>query len=395
LTSNIRSILSFYISILLWGLGNGLLTPIFPLYIRSLGFSINEWGEFVLIYAVSTFIFEWFWGVLSDAVDRRLFISLGLLSGSLFIFLLTQKSLLHFYFILQFLRGAFIVMIGPSAKALVFDTNYAKGIGLSMGIYTAVRSLGGILGPVLGSYIVYSYGYEQALFTYSLLSLTGAAVIYTVKINKKEIKGPNIAFVNLLSDWRYLFSIHSLVTLFTLAIIFFFVNSLINSYLPIYAQEVARMSLLEIGALFSAGSFAGLLSTPIFGWVSDKFGRSRTLLLSFFFSTLFLISFTFDKTLTQYNLSIVLFMFFFTPLTPIALAMLTELTPNRLMGASIGLYSTFENLGMVLSPFICSIAWSFFPSAIFIVAAIVQVIGILIVSLSSKFLTQEKNSLTE
>ena len=55
--------------------------PVFPLYIRSLGFSIEEWGALVMVYAVSTFIFEWVWGVLSDRMDRRIFIALGLLCG--------------------------------------------------------------------------------------------------------------------------------------------------------------------------------------------------------------------------------------------------------------------------------------------------------------------------
>ena len=379
-----RSMLPFYTSVLLWGFCSGLLIPVFPLYIRSLGFSINDWGTLLIVYAVSTFIFEWFWGVLSDITDRRLFISIGLMSGALFIYLFTQRSLLPFFFILQFLRGASFIMVGPAAKAMVFDMNSSQGIGFSMGMYTAVRSLGGILGPVLGSYIVFFYGYEEALYVYSLFSLIGAIVVFIVKINREREPIPKIASTRLLRDWKLLFSTRSIVTLFTLAIILFFVSSSINSYLPIYAQEVVGMSMLEIGALFSVGSIAGLFSTPLFGWVSDKFGRSRTILSLFLLSTVFLISFIFAKSLIQYALVIVLFMCFFTPLTPIALAMLTEVTPHRLMGASIGLYSTFENLGMILSPFICDIAWSYIPRAIFAAAALIQATGILLIYFSRK-----------
>jgi MFS family permease len=361
-----------------------LLTPVLPLYILSLGFSIEGWGTFVMVYAASTFIFEWIWGVLADLTDRRIFISAGLVSGAFFIFLFTNKSLLPFFFILQFLRGVFRIMVGPAVKALVFDMNYSRSIGLSMGVFTAVRSLGGVLGPVLGSSIVYFWGYKEALYTYSLLSIAGAVVMLAVKVDRERRQPQKLDFSEFLRDWRFLFATRTIAVMFMVAVILFFAHTAINSYVPIYAQEVVGMTMIEIGTLFSVGSIVGLFTTPLFGWMSDRFGRSRIILSSFILSTVLMTGFTFAKSPFLMGLAMVLFMVVFTPLTPMALAMLTDVTPRRLMGTSLGLYSTFENLGMIFTPPILSIAWSYTPEAMFAAIALTQTIGILLLLPSRK-----------
>jgi len=61
------------------------------------------------------------------------------------------------------------------------------------------------------------------------------------------------------------------------------------------------------------------------------------------------------------------------------LATLVEATPKGLLGTSMGMYSTFENLGIVLTPLIYSLIWSAYaPNAIFIAGAITQLLGVLV-----------------
>jgi len=59
--------------------------------------------------------------------------------------------------------------------------------------------------------------------------------------------------------------------------------------------------------------------------------------------------------------------------------MLVDATPGSLLGTSMGIYSTFENLGIALTPPIYSLIWiSYAPSAIFVFGALTQVLGILL-----------------
>lgn len=383
---NVGRALPFYLVILLWGFGSGILTPVFPLYVRSLGFSIGEWGVLVMVYAVGTFIFEWAWGALSDRVERRLFIAAGLLSGSFLVFLYTLAGSKALFYVLQFLRGALFIMVGPAVKALVSDMNSSGSIGLSMGLYSSVRRLGRAAGPIFGSFMATYWSYEHALYAYSAIYLMGAALtMFFLKANGESGDPSEEPPSSIAQDCRYLLMKGPIAILFVIPVIVFMGTTAIGSYLPIYSQEVIGMSTMEIGALFSLSNVIGFLTTPVFGWLSDALGRRRVVLSSFILSTFSLFGFTLAKTSLQLTLALVIFRVVFSPITPLILAMLTDVTPRRLMGASMGIYSTFENLGIVLTPPIYSVIWSAYaPGAIFFFSALTQTMGILLILLKPR-----------
>ncbi|HUS78797.1 MAG TPA: MFS transporter [Patescibacteria group bacterium] len=376
---SIHSTLPFYAVILLWGFGSGLLTPVLPLYARTLGFSINDWGLLVTVYAASTFIFEWMWGALSDRIDRRAFIAAGLLSGSALTFLYTLKAFTPFLYVLQFIRGATFIMVGPAVKALVSDLNSSGGIGLSMGLYSSVRRLGSVVGPIVGTLIAQTYSYESALHVYSIVYVIGA--LATITIQKGEAPSPRETETpGIREDFKALLEIRAILVLFAVPVIIYMGGTVIGSFLPIYAQEVVGMSTVGVGALFSVGNIAGFLTTPVFGWLSDRHGRSSVVLTCFILSTAAMFGISLASTPLQLTASLIFFTMCFSPLTPLLLAMLTEATPGGLLGTSMGIYSTFENLGIVLTPPVYSLIWTAYaPSAIFVFGALTQILGILLI----------------
>ena len=377
------STLPFYAVILLWGFGSGLLMPILPLYARSLGFSIEEWGLLVTVYAASTFIFEWMWGALSDRVDRRAFIAAGLLSGAALTYLYTLEAFTPFLYALQFVRGATFIMVGPAVKAMVSDLN-SGGIGLSMGLYSSVRRLGSAIGPIVGTLIAEAWSYESALHVYTAVCLMGA--LLTAVIPKAETPpGVEGEASSILEDTKALFRIRPILVLFAVPVIVYMGRTVIGSYLPIYAQEIVGMSTVGVGALFSVGNIAGLLTTPVFGWLSDRHGRVSVALTCFLLSTAAMFGISLADSPLQLTLSLVFFTMCFSPLTPLLLAMLADATPSGLLGTSMGIYSTFENLGIALTPPIYSLIWtSYAPSAIFVFGALTQILGILLLLTTRK-----------
>jgi len=370
-----QSLLSFYLVIFLWGTSTGLLTPVFPLYIRSLGITIQDWGSLVMTYAISTFIFEWAWGVLSDRTDRRLFIAAGLLSGALLIFLYTVSNSVQLFYILQFFRGALFIMVGPAVKALVSQLSSSRKLGLSMGLYSATRTLGGVVGPILGSSIAQFYSYQHALYAYSITSLTGA--LMTLAISKNNTTKTNAGSSAQKQEWKQLFTQKNIAILFLSPIIIFMGNTTINSYIPLYASETIGMSTLEIGALFTAASISGFIATPIFGWISDRTGRKPVIFSGFLLSAAMFSGLFFAGTPAYLALALIALKMCFLPMTPLLLAMLSETTPQRLLGTSMGIYSTFENLGTVIAPPIYTAIWTIYtPALIFPFSGLMMLVGL-------------------
>ena len=370
------STLPFYAVILLWGFGSGLLTPVLPLYARSLGFSIEAWGLLVTVYAASTFIFEWVWGALSDRVDRRAFIAAGLLSGAALTYLYTLEAFTPLLYALQFVRGATFIMVGPAVKAMVSDLN-SGGIGLSMGLYSSVRRLGSVIGPIVGTLIAEAWSFESALHVYAAVYLVGALMTAAIpKADTLHVQGED---AGILEDAKALFGIRRILVLFTVPVVVYMGRTVIGSFLPIYALEIVGMSTVGVGALLSVGNVAGLLTTPVFGWLSDRHGKASVALACFLLSTAAMFGISLAGSPLQLTLSLVFFTMCFSPLTPLLLAMLADVTPGGLLGTSMGIYSTFENLGIVLTPPIYSLIWtSYAPSAIFVFGALTQILGILL-----------------
>jgi MFS family permease len=373
----IQSAFPFYTVITIWGFGSGLLTPILPLFIRSIGFSIEEWGYLVTVYAVSTFLFEWLWGALSDRVDRRAFIVIGLLSGSALMYLYTLRELTPLLYVLQFIRGALFIMVGPAVKAMVSDVS-SRGIGLSMGLYSSTRRLGSVVGPFVGSVIAETWSYGAALHVYAVVYILGALIAVSIPmiegLQRDESKESSIV-----EDCKALFSLRDVSTLFLVSVIVYMGITVVGSYMPIYAKEVVGMSTVNVGALFSIVNIAGFLATPFFGWISDKRGRMPMILFCFIFSTAAMYTLSLAVTSLQLILVLIAFTICFSPLTPMLLATLVEATPKGLLGTSMGMYSTFENLGIVLTPLIYSLIWNAYaPNAIFVAGAITQLLGALV-----------------
>ncbi len=383
---SIRQALPFYAVVLLWGFGSGILTPVLPLFVRSLGFSIEEWGYLVTVYAVSTFIFEWMWGALSDRVDRRAFIAAGLLSGSALMYLYTLWTSITALYALQLVRGALFIMVGPAVKAMVSDMSSSGDIGLSMGLYSSVRRLGSVAGPIVGTLVAHAWSYESALQVYSLVYLVGAVMTATVP-RADPLPGGDEGAPSVLGDFRSLIAIRSVAILFIVPVIVYMGRTVIGSYLPIYAREVVGMSTVEVGALFSAGNIAGFLTTPVFGWLSDRYGRVSVVLSCFLLSTAAMFAISLAGSPMQIVLVLMAFTMCFSPITPLLLAMLTDATPRGLLGTSMGIYSTFENLGIVFAPPIYGLIWSSYaPSATFVFGAMTQILGILLLIAAHKLL---------
>ena len=130
-------------------------------------------GGIVLVLAVT----QPFFGHLSDKYGRDKLMMLGLLSvmGLFFTAINMLRGRLGFFF-----GAPFLVVFGigsfafpPAALATLGDLAPERSRGTTMGVYSVVISLGTIIGPLLGGYLLDRYG-MTSLFYSGLVILIGA-----------------------------------------------------------------------------------------------------------------------------------------------------------------------------------------------------------------------------
>ena len=122
-----------------------------------------------------------------------------------------------------------------------------------------------------------------------------------------------------------------------------------------------------------------MVAMPIVGWLADKFGRSRTTVLGLLAtSALFLLYFFADTSYLVLVVSIAVGIGFSG--SALLLAMIPDVTPSAMQGATIGIYGSFEDLGIIVGPLLFGFVWSAFgPVYIFAASAITQLVGAVLV----------------
>jgi predicted MFS family arabinose efflux permease len=62
------------------------------------------------------------------------------------------------------------------------------------------------------------------------------------------------------------------------------------------------------------------------------------------------------------------------------LALIPEVTPNTLYGSAVGMYGSFEDLGVIIGPLVYGFVWSnFSPVLIFAVGSLAQLVSAILI----------------
>jgi len=348
-----------------------------PLYVQSLGIGVVEWSALAASWALGMFVSEWIWGNLCDRVDRRALIALSLIGSSLLCYLFTLKSLVPKFILLEFATGVMGVAVGPVTRSYISNESPEKSTGLYMSLWWAFFALGRVIGPAVGGYIAQVLSYEYAFWMSALLTL--ALAIFAILSFPKQKSAQSFQPSNVLSSARFVLNIRSARFLFASTVCVFMSRAVVNSFLPLYASEELGMSLAEVGVLVSLLFAAQLLALPLVGWFADHFGRKRVVSASILICAgLFLLYFLAGNSSQLQLVTVVVGVGMAS--TSLLLALVPDVTPRDLQGASIGLYGSSEDLGVILGPLVFGFVWTIFgPVYIFAATSLALFVGALLI----------------
>ncbi|KAH7823899.1 putative major facilitator transporter [Monocercomonoides exilis] len=131
----------------------GLLTPMLPTYIRSLGGGNIEYGFVLTAYSVAQFIGSLFIGILSDYIGRKYTLMLACFGIGLFNFLLGLANTIALTVIFRAGTGLF-ANLTTVAMALTSDISTSSSERtIWFGWYGSCVGIGIVLGPILGGFL--------------------------------------------------------------------------------------------------------------------------------------------------------------------------------------------------------------------------------------------------
>lgn len=329
----------------------GVIMLVLPLLKKEFSLSFTEVGFIISLRSLASAFGNVTSGMIVDIVGKRnlvLIVSAAGMGLCWFAIGFTQYYL--FLLILIPLATIFSNLWHAPAMSFLSET-YPERKGFALGIHGAAANLGQAISPIVVGLLITWTGWRTALklnITPGLLMACLLAVVLP-RLGSFEFKKKSRGvFVSLLRDHiikNPALSLISIVSAFrTMG------QRGIETFLALFLADKMGLDPVWIGIYLSILTFASTFPEPVFGWLSDNFGRRAILTVSLTLSGLAVMAITMVPAGIPMMISVGLLGFFHYSLRPIIFAFALDATPPEIGATTVSYVFAWNQTFAVISP---------------------------------------------
>lgn len=354
-----ESLIAICVSTVLVMAGQGVVSPVLPLYADSFGVSTAMVGATVTAFGLARLVTNVPAGMLADRRGRRILLiggplvtAVGMVGSGLST---SIGMLLAFRFVAGlgsglYMTGAQIYLLdiaGPDQRGRFIATNQGAllvGVGFGPAIGGVLADAYGLASPFL---VVGAAAFLTAVYGYVRLPET---LTEQLRSDSQNIGGLAP------SRWALLRSRDFLaVGLVTMGV--FSVRAGVRQTLvPLQLNQVFGVEVAELGVLFTALGVIGMVLIWPAGWAADRIGRKILIVPTALLVSVGIGIVAFADTLPLFIVGLTISAVGSSITGPAPAAYVADLVSESQRGAAMGLYRTFGDLGVVISPVLSGLA---------------------------------------
>ena len=296
-------------------------------------------------------------GAISDILNRRNLMIGGLLAFALPPFVYPFIADLPTLGTVRLCHGLATAVFTPLALAAVAQM-YEGRRGEALGWFTSATQGGGLLGPMLGGIMVYAIGFSQTFLTAGMFGVLSLCLFFLIPKRDASTQPHSKTTAQIIGELQrgladVLKHPGMLATSFAEASKMM-ANGTLMAFLPLYGLSVG-LNAAEVGLLFGAQALTSLMSRPVMGKVSDRFGRSPLILLGLCLCGGMIILIARVETLPLLLLVSAGFGFGEAIVTSSSAALIADLAQAKSIGAGMGLRGTIMDVGHASGPLVAGL----------------------------------------
>ncbi|MBF0566049.1 MAG: MFS transporter [Nitrospirae bacterium] len=336
-------------------------SPVLPLFAMYLGAGPAAIGFAVGVSTVTGIFFKLPSGALSDIIGRKHTMLAGLVVFAVMPFTYLLVKDYHLLVIIRFLHGFATAIYGPVSMAVVADIAGEKR-GESLSWFSSVTIIGNLIGAPVGGYLLHHGRHAKApalnefymVYIISgvlgVLSLLIGVKFLRVKETVERSKGLKEAIEKfaygikeVMSDKRVLIT-SGMEGLQNMCV------GALEAFLPIYCVKAAGLNEFQAGLLWGVQVLSTIISKPLMGKTSDKYGRVPIITLGLLMCA---VSFGAIPGFTSFYLLMmagVIFGLGEAFVTSSSAALVADICKEKHYGTAMGTFGTIFDIGHASGP---------------------------------------------
>jgi MFS family permease len=388
-------LLLFMLAMILANMGGNMYQPLEALYLKDLGAGIGQIGLFYTISQIIPLLLQILGGWLSDTIGRLRAIAIGSVVGVFVYVPLILATRWEWVLLASALGAVTRALVGPSFDAFIADRSAPENRARLFGITQTLFGVVSVIGPLAGGFLVEAMGFKGMLMIAAVLYLIATVIRISMARTATEIATTDqrhLTLSGLRANLGTMFGLILAGGLFTWIMItdgvrdIFFNMSF--SFLSVYMQDIAELTISQIGLMNSIFGMAMMAVMIPAGWLADKVGERVNIAVSFLFLS---VSIGMIATVPPaspvwvYGLGWVIAGVGVGLATPAYQSLISKAVPKRLRGVAFGLFSTSLGLVSLPAPVIGGYLWeNISPQFPFILTATASLLCIVPVWLKFK-----------
>ncbi|QBD75093.1 MFS transporter [Ktedonosporobacter rubrisoli] len=374
--------------------GFGIIIPIFPQRLASLGLGVEMLALMEGAFGLGTFLFSAPLGILADRIGRKPVVLFSLGGFILTNLVLATVNIPALFLAVRFVEGAVAAGLMPAAMAIVGDSVPVTHQGRWVGYISSASAAGIALGPGLGGFLYQILGYSSPFLLSAGLALLASVLTLVLlpetlakqvlkerrqRKRKQQEKGSDATtLVTVRLVWIFL-------PLLSIDLLVAFWFPFILPQLPFYFAKVLHLQPIDYGLIISSASSGFAVFPLIFGRLSDTSSKKLLIVIGGLLDMSFCLGLLF---LHQYPLLIVTSVISSlgaSLILPALAAVYLGTTTERNRSQVMGLRETAISLGVLLGPLAQAVTGPFITAqTAFAVGAVIYLLAILLALVALK-----------